>query len=143
MKRLFALTILAAGLLAGGLHAQNQDSAPRPGGVFGANGRWWKSASAAEKIGYVLGYDNTVSLLFYTLGVTHLPFEQFKHFQAVYLSKLTMTERATALDRFYETPENGLIEVVLAIGVINERANGTDESKVQKMIEDPRAGATK
>jgi hypothetical protein len=140
MKRIFTLMIMAAALLAGGLHAQNQDSAPRPG-VFGANGRWWKSSSEAEKIGYVLGYENTVEYLFYTLGVTHLPFERFKDFQAAYLCKLKMSEMANALDRFYETPENGPIDVVLAIAVITKRANGTDESKIQKMIEDFRAGS--
>jgi hypothetical protein len=47
---------------------------------------------------------------------------------------LTGAEVQSALDRFYNTPENGPIGIPYALMVVSMRSSGADDAAIQKLI---------
>lgn len=56
-------------------------------------------------------------------------------------SSLTPAEIIMALNRFYDTPENGIISLPAAFKIIAQRVNGADDQTIQKAIADIRANS--
>jgi len=105
------------------------------------NGRFWKTLDDGEKLAFVVGYANAIDFVSYKATST---FPDYRSFNGKFWpSSLIYGEVKSALDRFYETPENGQIAVAPALQVVAARSTGTDEEAVQKLIVALRAAASK
>jgi|SRR5208283_1446619 len=104
------------------------------------NGRFWRTLGTPEKFAFIAGYSNAVEAV---LALTISDFDQFARTREVFLPKLTIEEMARALDRFYETPENGPIGLVNAFHVVSRRASGDDDATIAKLVNEMRASAAK
>jgi hypothetical protein len=105
------------------------------------NGRFWRNlalvgedAQSAFVLGYVAGVQDT------TLGIgVSLNFD-YKAMTKIFIpTSMTTGELITALNRFYEPPENGPITIPAAMKIITQRASGADDATIQKAIADQRA----
>jgi hypothetical protein len=105
------------------------------------NGRFWRKLNENEKNIFLFGFSSAVEVV--TIALTP-NFERYKNTsKAFWPRNLTIAEVHSSLDRFYDAAENGPIPISNAIYVIAERAGGTDEESVQKIITDLRAKASK
>jgi len=103
------------------------------------NGRLWKTLSASERITFLAGYSDATRIVATAASPS---FERFDKLERDFWpGSLTLAEVCSALDRFYETPENGPISIWDAITVIARRSSGTDEATLQKAINELRAQA--
>jgi len=115
----------------------------KTGGQY--NGRFWKSLESNEKIVFVFGYKSAVreATIAFAAG------DRDRYNKLVEVAKifwpggLTGAEISSALDHFYETPENGPIIISDALEVVARRLTGEDEGTLQKLISDLRASAGK
>jgi len=102
-----------------------------------SNGGFWKSLDAQGKKLFISGYLSATDYIMLTVSGD---FDTYKTMSRLFWPPaLKVDEVHAALDRFYETSENGLIAISGALSVISERAAGTDEATVQKKIADLRA----
>jgi hypothetical protein len=62
--------------------------------------------------------------------------------KGIYPESLTWREVSNALDRFYNTSENGPIEISVALTIIAMRAVGLEESKIESATKEARRIAT-
>jgi hypothetical protein len=62
--------------------------------------------------------------------------------KAIWPLSLQPEETLSALDKFFEIPENGPIAVNNALYVVSLRADGTDEPAIEKEVREFRARAT-
>ena len=71
-------------------------------------------------------------------------FERYREINNKYWARaLSVVEVHTALDTFYEIPENAPIAIFDAIHVIAKRSQGAGEAELQKLTADLRARANK
>ena len=105
------------------------------------NGRFWKNlaivsedAQSSFVLGYAAAVEDTVIGMGVSLNADYKPI-----IKLLIPSKLTPGEIITALNRFYDTPENGPITIPGAMKIIAQRANGADDATIQKAIADQRA----
>jgi hypothetical protein len=115
-------------------------STRKTGGAW--NGRFWKQLSAEEKRVFLFGYSDGVEQV--TIAAGAGSFERYKQINKMFwASALTIDEVRSALNVFYETPENSPISISNAIYLISKRSEGASEAELQKEIADLRARATK
>jgi hypothetical protein len=113
------------------------------------NGRLWKAiAGEAPKTAYLAGYLNGIT---FALGSTPPTKGQSLEENLKSINELrsrlfpfglTVNEVKTALDRFYDTPENLPIPIANALTIISGRASGIDEPTLQQMIANLRRDAS-
>jgi len=110
-------------------------------GVGFWNGRFWKTLDDSQKRIFLFGYANGSHFAVFKTTTT---FPEYKRFhETLWPTILTYDETKAALDRFYETPENGPVSISDALQVTAARAKGTAEDVVQKFILELRAAASK
>jgi hypothetical protein len=105
---------------------------------FSWNGRFWKASMPFVKTGFLLGYEQA---LVYSGAITGMEYSKFEEFKNQLYPALTIDEVESAVDRFYETPENGPIGVNEALRIIAAKANGGSEDAVNKLTEAGRKSA--
>jgi len=107
------------------------------------NGRFWKSlASDGEKNAFVMGYTNAVHDTLFGIAAS-LKADYSPVLKLLIPASLTVAETVTALNRFYDVPENGPIAVAGAMKVIAQRVSGADDATIQKATADLRSASTK
>lgn len=118
---------------------QRPDSAPFRTAGF-CNGRFWRLLDDQSKLAWVEAYSNGVTFaVFMTFsggpGDPALPGESAIQAKIESLfPSLTWGEVRTALDRFYDSPENGPIPVPEALQVLTMKVAGADQSAIDKRI---------
>jgi len=101
------------------------------------NGRFWRTCSETEKDIFLFGYSDGLDMI---AIATSSDYSKYKIVRKKYWAdSLTASEVRAALDRFYDTPENGPIAISNAIVAIARRSEGLDEESVQKLIYNLRA----
>jgi len=93
--------------------AQKPDAAPL------SDGRRWRGLRDDIKLAWLVGYAE---------GIT------YSSAKNLYPKTLSYEEVRSALDRFYETPENRPIPVGMALLVIVERASGIPQSQIDDFV---------
>ena len=112
----------------------------KTGGAW--NGRFWRQLNADEKRVFLFGYTDGVEQV--TIAASGGSFERYKQVNKLFWARaLTIDEVRSALNGFYDTPENSPISISSAIGVISKRSEGASETELQKDIADLRARSTK
>jgi hypothetical protein len=107
---------------------------------FSWNGRFWKGSMPFVKTGFLLGYEQALV----TTGAPQFPeYSKFEEFKKQLYPALTMSEIESAVDRFYETPENGPVAVSDALRIIAAKANGGSAEDIEKLTEDSRKSAAR
>ena len=103
------------------------------------NGRFWKTLTRDERSIFLLGYCAAVERV--TIVVSD-NFERHKEMSKDFWAVgLTIEEVRSAVDKFYESSENGPISIPSALYVVSKRADGADEESIQKIISGLRARA--
>jgi hypothetical protein len=125
--------------LASVMHGQSAHPEWETNGLL--NGRFWKAQSDTMKGGFVLGYAtgayDAALLIYARAGQDGKPL-----LKELFPPGMTAEEVATALDRFYATPENIPVIVNAAIKIIAQRASGVDETTIQRAIANARRAAS-
>ena len=121
--------------------SQSETSKTWQTGIGMWNGRFWKTLADNQKLIFVFGYSNGAN---FVVLKTTTNFPDYKEASAtLWPSTLTYEEIKLALDRFYDTPENGPVSISGALQVIAARAKGTSEDLIQKFVVELRAAASK
>lgn len=118
-------------------HAQEAPSREWRTG-FSWNGRFWKASMPFAKTGFLLGYEQA---LVYMGARQFAEYSKFEEFKKHLYPALTISETESAMDRFYEMPENGPIGVNEALHIIAERVNGGSVEEIEKLTADARKSA--
>src|ERR1019366_3925064 len=104
------------------------------------NGRFWRSLDHDGKIVFVLAYGSAVQEV--TIAQSGGKLDRYKELiKPFWPTGLTGAEIVLALDRFYDTPENGPITISGAIEVIAQRAYGANDAAIEKTIDELRSKA--
>ncbi len=90
------------------------------------------------KTGFLVGYEQA---LVYTGLVTGVEYSKSEEFKRQLYPALTIDEVESAVDRFYETPENGPIPVSDSLRIIAARANGGSADEIEKLTDASRKSA--
>lgn len=86
-----------------------------------------------DKDTYLLAYSDANN---YAVAASTVGFEEFKKRRALlFPTGMTLAEISTSLDRFFDTPENGVIPIAWGLEAISSRARGDDEATIQRQIE--------
>jgi hypothetical protein len=100
-----------------------------------SNGRRWQILSAGEKLAWLDGYDNGLKAALYG------PYEPAEGREALAArlrkflpDKLSFGETRSALDRFYETPENRPVPISLGVFVVVLNEAGVPQSEIEESI---------
>lgn len=104
------------------------------------NGRLWKGFTDNERIAYMLAYADTVAFLSVLMSSKPEDLEALTH---KFWPGLTYRESIDALNRFYDVPENGPIEIMFAMTIVADRAHGVSNDEVETLILSYRGAATK
>jgi hypothetical protein len=91
------------------------------------NGRGWKACDEKFKIGYLIGL--------YEAFATTVSAADYANY---YHSKLSFSEIAKGIDKFYEESENALVPVIGARAYVISKAAGVSAPALQKKLEELR-----
>ncbi len=130
--------VLCIALAVGAFGQTAASTAETTGGSL--NGRFWRSMTVDQdqKIVFVLGYSTAIQ--YAVTGMSSLlKVNNQTLLDSLFPSRLTGAELVSALDRFYDTPENGPITINAAVKLIAQRVSGADEATIQKAIADARS----
>lgn len=96
------------------------------------DGRFWRSSSDSGKLGYLVGYNEGVGrgLSNYTTDVRELEKGLRREWP-----DLTFGEMKEAVDRFYESPDNRLLPVVIAIRVVAMTFTGVAQPQIDALVD--------
>ena len=99
------------------------------------DGRFWRSSSDSGRLGYLVGYNEGVGrgLSNYTTDV-----KEFEKGLRREWPDLTFGEMKEAVDRFYESPDNRLLPVVIAIRVVAMTFSGVPQPKIDALVDSAR-----
>jgi hypothetical protein len=147
MPKLALILVLA--VLSSAVQATSQgrsDSAPFKTAGY-CNGRFWKLLDDEAKLNWIEAYSDGVT--FAVMGIyissggdtgassaTRAKIDSTSRakLDSFFPSGLTWGEVRTALDRFYDSPENGPIPVPSAVQVLTMKVAGVQQSAIDKRI---------
>ena len=113
----------------------------------GSNGRLWRSIPADGKLFWLMAYHEGLKSAL-SASVASEPDAANRRgkyastMKGIYPESLTWREVSNALDRFYNTSENGPIEISMALTIIAMKAVGLEESKIESATKEARRNAT-
>jgi len=100
------------------------------------NGRFWKALEKEEKRGFLLGYAEAAEFMTLLTASNHHEYTAKRN--AFWPQSLSFDEVVASLDHLYEDPANASVEIVFALMIVAQRANGVPEEAAQKMMLDLR-----
>jgi len=135
LKRFPPVALLSA-LLAFSVNGADLDDTEKTCGRL--NGRFWNQGPQGFKLGFIMGFNETLSELSRhdpTTAEATLPYlaagpDGHGHFRTL----LSYGETVKAIDQFYDVPENLAVPIMDAVRVISRRTEGTEPAEVEKQI---------
>jgi hypothetical protein len=130
-------TLSASGHVSYGQHSES--GAARTGGF--CNGRLWNVLDEQTKLAWLEAYSNGVTYALLTTAITtrvnDAPSQVYASVSAKIESifpSLTWVEVRKALDRFYDSPENGPISMPEAVRVLSMKVAGVPQAEIDKRV---------
>jgi len=90
------------------------------------------------KTGFLLGYEQAFA---YRSAMDGMELSKFEELKKRFWPTLTLNEIESALDRFYDTPENGPVQITDALRVVAAKANGGSADEIEQLAEESRKSA--
>jgi len=138
-KFVVVIALLTLPSLAQLTSGQQSDSASARTGGF-CNGRFWNALDDQTKLAWVEAYSNGVTYALLTTAISARGADPSRDQEAVtariqsIFPSLTWGEVRKALDRFYDSPENGPIPMPEAVRVLSMKVAGVPQAEIDRRV---------